>query len=170
MMMFFLHPFFLFGVLAVLILAVFAARTSYVDTPTVAPKTTDVLTHLFNEVERARRLGYPLTVARLILRPGASAHSVESAIRHIDTLVVNDDVAYLLMPGCTEAGAVLNRIPPDSNPIAASATASFPADALTIGELMLKVGETSPSHNGHGSRRAGINTSPRGFDNRASVK
>lgn len=165
----FLHPYFLLGAFGLLMLAIVAARTSYLDTPTVAPETSDLVTHLFDEVERARRLGYPLCVTRLMLRPGASARAIESATRNIDTVVVNDQVAYLLMPGCTEAGAVLERIPPDANPIAAWSAASFPADALTIGELLLKVGDTSLSRNGHSSRTTGTARPSSGRDDRASV-
>lgn len=143
------NPYFLLGALGLLVLAIFAARTSYVDTPTVEPGNTDLLTHLFDEVERARRLGYPLTLARLILRPGTSARTIEAATRNIDTVVVNDDVTYLLMPGCTDAGTVLERIPPEV-PIAAWSSACFPADALTVGELLLRVGENRHySRNGH---------------------
>ena len=142
------HPYFLLGVVGLLAFAVFAARTSYVDTPTVEAENSDVLGLLSNEVERARRLGYPLTVARLILRPATSPTAVEGALRSIDTAVANDDVVHLLMPGCTDIKAVLQRLPHDNNIIAAWSTATFPVDALTIGELMLKLGESTPSQNG----------------------
>ena len=159
-----LNPYFLICAFGLLVLAIFAARTSYVDTPTVAADRSDLLDHLFDEVERARRLGYPLTVARLILRPGTSPRTLEAATRSIDTVIVNDDVGYLLMPGCTEIGAVFERIPPESNTIAAWSTASFPADALTIGELMLKVGEPSYSRHARTSNTGDSSTSPAGTE------
>ncbi len=165
-----LNPYFLLGAFGLAALAVFAARTSYVDTPTVKPETSDLMAHLFDEVERARRLSYPLTVVRMILRPGASARTLHAATRSIDTVVINDDVAYLLMPGCTEVKAFLERIPTDSNTIATWSCANFPADALTIGELMLKVGEPSYSRNGHSPGAAGSNGSPSGFNERTPVK
>lgn len=150
MMVVLLNPYFLLGVFALLVLAVFAARTSYVDTPTVAPGNTDLLAHLFDEVERARRLGYPLTLTRVILRPGSSAGTLEAATRSIDTVVASDEVTYLLMPGCTDARGTLERIPAGANPVATWSSACFPADALTVGELLLKVGENRDhSRNGH---------------------
>ncbi len=150
MMFVLLNPYFLLGAFGLLVLAVFAARTSYVDTPTVDPGRTDLVTYLFEEVERARRLGYPLTLARLILRPGSSVRTLESATRSIDTIVVSDDVTYLLLPGCTDARRTLNRIPPNANPIATWSSACFPAEALTVGELLLKVGENRHySRHGH---------------------
>lgn len=145
-----LHPYFLLGGLGLLVLAVFATRTSYVDTPTVAPGKSEILPPLFDEVERARRLGYPLTLTRLIVRPESSTRTLEAATRSIDTIVVHDNVTYLLMPGCTDARSVLDRIPPDANPIVTWSSACFPADALTVGELLLKVGENRQhSRNGH---------------------
>lgn len=160
----FLHPYFLLGAVGLLAFAIFAARTSYVDTPTVEPENSDLLSRLANEVERARRLGYPLTVIRLTLRPGTSPAVFYSAVRGIDTVVVNDNVVHLLMPGCTDINPVMERLNSEAEAIAARTTATFPADALTIGELMLRIGVTSPSQNGQSSRNG--HTSRNGHSSR----